>query len=268
MRRQIVIVEHARSGSTYFCRLLSAFKNIESYHEIFHFDLNMIRNYLGKVFIELTNYLEQITGKSITRDDLVLFADEYLDFLHRKNLGKIVSFKVFPGHLPLKTLEEIISTSSLVIILRRNLLHSFISNKIAEKIKIYALKDTSYEKILFSPKDFIEHSKTVIYYYKHVQNFTLIHNIPILFFDYEELTALQDPLSYIKEKLEPIFGKLEISDKFEIIVTKQDKRRFAHEKVINQDEMKSFLRGYNLEHLDDSKFYCNYEELEFLLNII
>lgn len=268
LRKHIFIGAHARSGSTYLCNTLSLFDNLKVYLELFHYDLRSIESYLGAERKEVKALIESLAGHSPLRSDYIAWADEYISYLREKHHQFNVAFKVFPGHLPLDQLRILLDKSLVVILLRRNLLHSYISTAIANRLKIYSRFDTSNEFIVFSKNEFIAHVRDIHLYYRYIDNFATNNNIPLVYIDYEDVCMSADPCDFIKNKLQSAIGDLRQSTQAVTLIEKQDRRLIASDKVINKDEMISFLRTYELDFLDDGSLNCPYDVFLQLLESI
>lgn len=255
MRKQIFIAAHARSGSTYLCQLLSCFKDIKVYLEIFHYSLDQIASYLGDDSRVLLNFSDGSLSKQDVRNNLVFNCKQYLDVLKNANHNKMFAFKVFPEQLPPLQLKEVLLESKLVLLLRRNILHSYISTVIANNISLWGGVDTSEFKITFNKFDFEQHLRNVFLYYESIYSACENNRLSLTAIDYESLDQSDNSeffLSRLSDILFDNFGK-----RFEYFggnsrATRQDNRKFASDKVCNADEMLDYLKKNDLEMLNNS----------------
>ncbi len=249
----IFIGAHARSGSTFLCKLLNQINEIKVYYEIFHFHQSVIEQHLFGDYQEIASQLSLPEDPGKARSELVLRHQEFLEILSRLNKDKPLAFKVFPNHIPDKHLSEIIEKSTMVILLRRNLLHSYISDVISMKTNKWGGVDTSLEKALFSQNDFHRHIKKILISQRKLTRLAEKATKPILTLNYENLIQKPEPLNQIMPMLSEKVGiQLSVSiDKLRI--QKQDSRKLASEKVSNPSEMLSFLRKVGLDALDNGQ---------------
>lgn len=261
-KNYIVIIAHARSGSTYLCRLMKNISELNVLLEIFHFKLDVIKSYLKDLYPILSDSLNFPNDEKLIRTHILKHCQKYLSILQEENRdpNKILTFKVFPGHLPYRQLSEVLGESRLILILHRNLLHSYISNTIAVKMQKWDNIDTSQEKVKFSDVNFINHVSQVTKFYDSVKDIVEKSNVKCIELDYETYSNSENPLPLLVTKLR---GALDIYLQFtndNINIVKQDKRRFASDKVLNLSEMLHYLNNYGLEQLNDGQSNISYDE--------
>ncbi len=246
----IFIAAHARSGSTYLCQLLNCFSKLKVYYEIFHSDINIIKSHLHGDY-PLVNQAMQPDGAETTRKEIVASSEQYLSLLSEKNQGENFVFKVFPGHLPLAALQNTVSSSEVIVILYRNLLHSYISDCIATNEQRWTRIDTSDKKVHFSEKGFLKHVERIVNYYTAVKE--TAENKKIVEISYEKLISSDTPILDVQKIFNKVNYKFNIEENTKITIKLQDKRVLAEDKVSNPEALIRFLELNNLEALNDGK---------------
>lgn len=259
-----MIAAHARSGSTYLCQLIDNIVDINVYLEIFHFKLDIIKTHLDDHYDLVAKELDLPSNDKEARAKLVHSNKEYLQVLKRLNPNKAIAFKVFPKHLPSHRLDEVIGGSKFIVVLRRNLLHSYISNTIANKLQNWGGVDTSQEKIYFSTCDFQKHVDVILEFYDSVSAFALKHNKKVMYLDHEKIVSLENPLELILPILDEGLNCKNKSNWTGIGIKRQDKRESATDKVINVDEMLAFIANNKLSLLADGKSSCELDEYRII----
>ncbi len=253
MGKMIFIAAHPRSGSSYFCRLLGDVLGTQVYLEIFHPQHSVIVQHLRGKYPEIAEKLQLPTNELQARHHLTHRNREYLLALQQLNPDKTLAFKVFPGHLGKQALEQVLGRSQEIVILRRNLLHSYLSDVIAGRLQKWANADTSAEKVVFSSQNYAAHVDRTLRYYEDVAAFANSNKISLKLIDYEAIIAADNPAGLVARTLDlpsPVKDKKQPD-------TRQDKRSIASEKVINAAEMLDFLESQGLALLDDSRENCS-----------
>lgn len=253
MAKTIFIAAHPRSGSSYFCRLLGDVLGTQVYLEIFHQQHSVIVQHLRGRYPEIAQKLQLPTNEIQARQLLVHRNREYLTALQQLAPDNVLAFKVFPGHLGKQPLEQVLGRSQQIVVLRRNLLHSYISDVIAGRLQKWANTDTTAEKIEFSSHTFLAHVQRTNRYYEEVAAFAKVNAIDLKTMNYEEIIAAEKPAELLASTLHlptPATNKKHPD-------TRQDKRSIASEKVTNAVEMLTFLESQGLALLNDSGSNCS-----------
>lgn len=261
MNKHIFIGAHARSGSTLLCQLLSHFHDLKVFYELFHFELDSIKGCLEEDYDGVTNHIQGVIGRVPVRNDFVFKSQEYVDFLKRKYNSQVLTFKVFPEHLPSPQLEMMLEDSKFVILLKRNVLHSYISTQIANRINSFLLVDTSVEQVCFDKLAFMKHTKLVVDYFMKIESYSKARGIPLLCIDYEYLVAADDKITFIKNLIDPFLNTTTCSQDDKVKVQLQDKRILASNKVSNPEELLAFLWEMKLVGLNDISTRSDYSFL-------
>jgi len=263
--KTILIAAHARSGSTYLCHLLRNIVGIKVYLELFHFHLQQIEEHLDGDYSAVAEAMSLTGDSSEMRSQLVRGHSDYIKTLKGINPGKTIAFKVFPKHLPEPHLNGTIGQADSIVVLRRNLLQSYISNVIANDLKRWGGVDTSQQKIKFSSTDFIKHVEEITGFYDSVEACAKEQAVNVARFDYEQLAAAANPFTLICSELSDSL-KCDVTGDYEgVKISRQDKRTKATQKVSNDTEMLDFLSSYGLEKLIDVGASCPDSDYRSLL---
>ena len=253
MAKTIFIAAHPRSGSTYFCRLLGDVLGTQVYLEIFHQQHSVIVQHLRGRYPAIAEKLQLPSDEVQARHQLIRRNSEYLTALQQFNPNNVLAFKVFPGHLGPQLLEQVLDQSQQIVVLRRNLLHSYISDVIAGHLQKWANTDTTAEKVEFSSPGFLAHVQRTNRYYEDVIAFAKGNSISLKTMNYEEIIAAENPADFLARTLDlpvPVNSKKQPD-------TRQDKRSIASDKVTNATEMLNFLECQGLALLNDSGRNCD-----------
>ena len=106
--KYLFIAGHARSGSTYFCSLMSNIFGLRVFKELFHFNLDVIKKHLEGLYPIVKHQMNLPDDDNLARAELVKRHREYLSVLQERNPNQTIVFKVFPDHLPLPKLSEVL----------------------------------------------------------------------------------------------------------------------------------------------------------------
>lgn len=158
-------------------------------------------------------------------------------------------FKIFPDHLRDESkLKEVLSISDYVIVLRRNTLQSYISNKKAIKVGTYANVDTSDIKVDFDSNEFISWRRNIYSFFDSVCSICSEVGKEISSFNYEDLYFGED--SNMDFLYDSIMLDVKQPSKVKNILRKQDNNKTATGKVNNEKEMMSFLLDKGWQTMD------------------
>jgi hypothetical protein len=230
---------------------------LKVYFEVFHFNHSEIVRHLHGDYPQIEQQLQLPADEAQARRTMVQGNHEYLAALQKINEDKILAFKVFPHHLPTEHLRQVLSESRTIVVLRRNLLHSYLSGVIAINIQKWSSVDTSQEKVVFSSDDFCAHVSKILDYYYSVVEYANNKQIRIVYIDYEQLATMLDPLVFLTSLLSDCLGgQVLCSCDGSVSINRQDKRNDAASKVVNADEMLGFLKNYGLPMLNNGFVNC------------
>ena len=252
MNRIFPVIAHARSGSTLLCRQLEAVADGRVYMEIFHQNPDVIRNHLHDSADRLFARFAPLEGSAL-RERLAARPLDMLAALSDLDDGRDLFFKVFPGHLQAPQMREVLEHSAGVIVLHRNLLHSFISSRIARQIRKWTTVDTSGRKITFDPEDFIGHLRQVTGFYARVEADLRKADTPSSNVFYETLADPANGESTLRDALSglPVALRVAATGANRPDLKRQDSRPRASDKVDNPGELLDFLESLGIAAADD-----------------
>ncbi len=234
MTNHIFVLFIGRTGSSYLMQLFSCLKHSRvlcTYGEIFTsiepivklFKLDMSKDHVLNYPYE---YIQSIDN-NIT--DPYLFSKlqiHYLTTLKDETIKKILNYK-----------------NCKIIIVRRDPLHSYISEQKAKKTNKWSKKDTTNLKIRVDPKDFVNYrNKNNLAYDKLIR---LIGNKKFLTIKYEDLHKFdshREKLIYLIRQLRHIGLRMIISDmklKKADLLKIQDRNKDVKDRVTNYIELKN-----------------------------
>lgn len=252
MDNYIFIGAFARSGSTLLCELLKNFEELHVLYEIFHFRLQTIKNAVPEFYPELRRRFDLPDDPEAARAALVADPGHLLDVLQTGYPGKILAFKVFPGHLAPEALPPLLDRARLTLLLTRNLVHAYLSTQIARATQQFALHDTSGHYVAFDPAEFRRYAIWVQKHLLRLRDHARQNGLPLAALDYETLVKADDPTGLVADALAAGFPVPLTRRDVPLRTTRQDKRARASEKVSNPEEMLQFLSDNGLEALDDA----------------
>lgn len=257
MKKSLLMVSHPRSGSTFLMRSLQNKYNVRALYEIFHTYENIVLQHIEQGLGEVQkkaledNVLMSYDGvQDFSRKKPILYLDTIKIFLEQEHL----LYKIFPGHIKTeKNLEDLVLDSSAIVFLRRNVLHSYISNKVAEKVGTYANVDTSDIKIEFVKSEFVYWNNHIQDFFNKVEGIVASKNLSCCYLNYEEVVKNSDAYNLTMENIASHFGSIERFDKVsKLDLKKQDARLLAQHKVSNPESMLKQLSDMKLDYLDSS----------------
>ena len=251
----ICLVSHPRSGSTSLINKIAKNTRSSGVLEIFHPIEEVICQHLdqglGKGASDLLKCsLGTSDLRSFSQTNLKCYLNEVASIAGKNGSSSLV-FKIFPGHLKDESnLTELFSLTNKVFYLRRNTLHSYISNQKAIKVGTYANVDTSDVFIEFIEKEYIQWKNGIDRFFSHTAKILENLKISYKFFDYEKLYESDDlDISKLAEHLElPI----DQSRRLDYSLRKQDSRNLATEKISNPENLIRFLNKYEIIDLNES----------------
>lgn len=260
-----VILAYRRTGSNYLMKVLDSFSDIEFFGEVYHWDTVWMPTSRK---LEYVNWLKEqhniglnIGEKPGEDRELVDFnhsqPDYFLKFFDHTSKSKYAGFKIFPEHLGWSKLEQSILSNKTItkILLTRNLLDVYISDKILKQTQKSQEYNTSTIKINIDCLDFKNWYYETQSYYSQIELFLKNDKQNCLKLSYENIHGHSDNI----EKTNYIYSWLG-EQGFEVVnqhkqseyTKKQDKRSNSLQKIKNADELKSFLQKNHLQYLINS----------------
>lgn len=264
-----------RTGTNYICSLIHHFKEIDSFFEIFH----RKSVYIGssqrhqKITQEIIEDINNKYNFKISSSDDSTFVDfvhqnpEYLlKAIRAKSHKKYISFKVFINHLEGEKLQSCIIENQKIkkIIIKRNLLDTYISDQFAQKLQTWTKADTSRLYISFEEKKFINWYQRQQEFYDFVEKQMISSDQQIISIDYEEIHKLdsdrdkflfmfdvfkQSGLEISQDNINAKILDQKFPPKTKKILQKQDNRESSLDKFSNPEELQFSLKKLNLEYL-------------------
>jgi len=250
MKQHIFILFIGRTGSTYLMQIFNCCKNSKvlcDYGEIFT-SINAIM----KTFNADTKFG---IGESEYKNYALTNPIQYINFIEENIQQDMLFSKIQIPYLITKdidTISQILNRHDCkLIIIRRNLLHSYISHKKAEHFDKWSKVDTTSTKLKINLQNFLDYYNKTTKAYISIIN--LIKHKNVLFLEYEQIHKLQterEKIDYILDKVKLIGLELEFDkpDGYEFLF-KQDKNKKISDKILNYHDLKAFLIKKNLGYL-------------------
>jgi len=248
----IPVFSHPRSGSTYLMGLLSKASNYVGMMEPFHSFENVREMNISRL---LKAHCEDETLCQQLVTDWVECArqnpTQQLELVSPLLKGQTLGFKVFPGHLEQPHIESLFAYAPDVVILRRNLLHSHLSDVIASRSGRYANKNTSEEQVTFQPKVFEVWANRMNRFLSDVEDSSKRAGVKCHTVHYEDITQMD------VESLRHLFSTfgINVSNPSALAksgLKKQDIRSSALDKVTNPDLLEEELERMGWSSLLDA----------------
>lgn len=257
-----LLLANRRTGSNYLMKLFDSFPEVEFFGEVYHRDTvwmppNRKKEYI--TWLKNTKNISLNIGENPGEDsELVKFnhanPKPFLKFLSSTTTKKYAGFKIFPEHLSWQKMEEnLLSNKNITkIILRRNLLDVYISDKILRQTKRSQEYDTSNIKINIDCVDFKKWYYDTQSYYSRIELYLKNNSQQYSELSYEDIHSYNND----KEKVEYIYSWLnkhgfDIKDKpkRKEYTKKQDLRKKTLTKVNNVPELTNYLQRNHLHYL-------------------
>jgi|GEM_PF-6987305 len=259
--KAFALIACRRTGSNYLMKILDSFPEMEFFGEVYHNQTVWMPIERKKEYVEWlknTHNLEVKAGDKPFEDkELVRLNHDrpeyFLEFLNTTK-HKYAGFKIFPEHLKWHKLKSKLLTNKEVpkIVLKRNLLDVYISDKILQLTKSSQAQDTSNIKIDFNCLDF----KTWYYdtqcFYSRVEMLLKNSNQKYAELSYEYIHSHGDneeKVAFIQSWLNQNGIQIQEQPKISGYTKKQDKRKRSLAKVKNVSEVEDYLERHNLQHL-------------------
>jgi hypothetical protein len=249
-----------RTGTNFLCTLLKHHPGIVSYYEIFHREKFFAGGHNQPKFI-----IENINKKSNSNftdiDDINLVnwiqdrPQELLATLGELNPQRLISFKLFPDQLDQGTIEESIIHNDRIakILVKRNLLDTYISHEIAREVGLWDNYDTSNVCLSLSIEKFIRWIEQAEKWYGLFENRSDTQEINYATLDYETIhqqTTNTEKLAYLDRFFQEI--GIEFPCEYSLpdlekinwinLQKKQDNRTNLADKITNYEEFIAQLK--------------------------
>ena len=242
MKYLITIIGHARTGTNYLCQLLEkGFDDINSNYELF----NCKNCFINTQYLDaMTNIYKNKDLSKYSRNDPILFLENLIKISNEP----IVSHKIFPEHISLDHVYQILNKSNYVIILKRKFIDVYISKKRAismlksHKDPWIKINTTNY-KIEFLPTEYESQKKIYDQWYQKTLEYIKKNNIKYIILDYDcfhQLSITEQKYllqSNIQKNLD-----ISISCNHTIpTLSKQDKSNNYKTKIKNYEEFSTYF---------------------------
>ena len=262
----IVFLANRRTGSNYLMKVLNNFPEIEFFGEVFHWDTVWMpsdRKQQYVIWLKNTRGIDISIGEQPFEDkELVKLnhshPDYLLDFIASTSPKRYVGFKIFPEHLKWYKLKTHILANKKIkkVILKRNLLDVYISDRILEMTNKSQRQDTSNIKVNINCLDFKAWYYNTMSFYSRVELYLHNSNQKYSELSYEELhshNSNDEKVDFLQSWLLQNGIEIEARPKIANYTKKQDKRKNSLAKVENDREFKNCLQDNNLQHLVHSE---------------
>ena len=258
----IALIACRRTGSNYLMKVLDGFSNMEFFGEVYHNQsvwMPMSKKNEYADWLKNKHGIEVEVGEKPREDrELVTLNHKnpqyLLDFIASSSEYKYTGFKIFPEHLRWHKLKQnILANEDIIkVILKRNLLDVYISDRILDITKRSQQHDTSEIKVNIDCLDFAAWYFDIMSFYSRIELY--LHNSGQKYWElsYEELHSHEnneEKVSFLQSWLSE--RGIEIDDRSEItsFTKKQDKRKNPLAKIENAAEFEKCLQTNNLQHL-------------------
>lgn len=261
----LLILSIPRTGSNFICNVIDNFQEFEFFFEVFHHKKVFIR---PKRKSEIVRYISsvcqnnnfRISGDRINEKELVelAHADPGLFFNAIKNTkkNKYFGFKVFRNHLSIKEIDSLFirDKSIFKLILKRNLLDAYASDRIASTISKYVRAGTSNIQVEFEEGHFLKWLKNTQRYYKTLEDYSRLFPDSFANLTYEEINQFNnngEKICFIADYLRNCGFDLSLKQDLKNIdlPNKQDMRKNTFERFKNPDDLKRSLYKHQLQYL-------------------
>ncbi len=256
--KPLVIIASERTGTNYLCALLGHHPQIASYYEIFSNVAVMMTDEEVKALCALQIWpfahrsdpqlVERF--KSSPHQIIKLIGSELSSKEIDREKERILSFKVFQGHLPPKVLAQMIDKYSAIAVTRR-VIDTYISFVKATKTSAWLKLDTTQVKPALDIEDFVSWYEQRQTHYKQCANQYLeTYHSKIEVLRYEEFTrgSNAENLAFVCEKISAATGVVfnRFSAEFDLKFWKQDRNQSVTDKVANWSEFEKQLQQKGL----------------------
>jgi hypothetical protein len=248
--QNIFVLFFGRTGSSY---LMQVFKSCHK---------TKVLSAYGEIFTSIDIILRSFNIDNKNTEWAINNPIEYLDLINNKikntNIDYLFSkiqIKYFMNLSPDQQSRLINYPDSKIIIIKRNILDTYISEVKAKQVNKMSMVDTSDIKIHLDINDFLEYYKLVISYYKRLTELLRENNKKYLILNYEDIHENRlnvDKINYILEKLKYLDLNLNINhDMYKSInfVFKQDRNTSIKNKILNYHELNKILTIEGLKYL-------------------
>lgn len=232
------ILSLPRSGTTHLCHnILASNGRVVNLGEIFH-NLGSAgqRKFIYEFFPSLADFRAAAASKPL----------ETLQLITQRLDADIAVFKVFPDHLDRNVFERLALAIEGFVVLIRNPLSTWVSNRIASETGIWGGQSTDDRSVAWNPADFIEHSIQHLGFLNDRVSFLKEHNVPFLELTYPQISQVGADASGIFDAIStaiPALDGIRLGAEHTASHSTERKSHFDSDKVIfKQDKRIPLLR--------------------------
>lgn len=247
--QHLCVLATARSGTNYLCNLLADnLKDIRYLGEVLCPEDKFSKKVDNREFKQIFNSRKQRNKK------LQLDLEQYINIVSNiaSKKSRILLYKILYYQITTNELEIHLKSSKsqyplTCLLLHRNPLDSYISNKKALRIKKWRHIDTTDIKVKFDSNTFQEHVKQIQTYETNIKTLAKKYKITLIELNYEDIHQYdtdEEKMSYILSEMHRQGCNL-LKSRFQ----KQDRAPNYQDKVKNYPEMIQFLKDNNYTHL-------------------
>lgn len=262
----IALIACRRTGSNYLMKVLDSFSNIDFFGEVYHNQSVWMPTFRKMEYVDWLKNEHginiEIGEKPFEDKELVNLnhnnPQHLLDYLTSLLDNRYTGFKIFPEHLKWYKLKTHILANKKIkkVILKRNLLDVYISDRILEMTNKSQRQDTSNIKVNINCLDFKAWYYNTMSFYSRVELYLHNSNQKYSELSYEELhshNSNDEKVDFLQSWLLQNGIEIEARPKIANYTKKQDKRKNSLAKVENDREFKNCLQDNNLQHLVHSE---------------
>ena len=258
----IALIACRRTGSNYLMKVLDSFANMEFFGEVYHNQsvwMPISRKMEYVQWLKDNSDIEVKIGKKPHEDSELVeinhqYPQHFLNFVAASTKYKYTGFKIFPEHLRWHKLKRhILADEDIIkVILKRNPLDVYISDRILEMTKRSQQHDTSQVKVNIDCVDFKAWYFDTMSFYSRIELYLHETCQKYLELSYEELHGHDnddEKISFLQSWLSQNGIETEDKPKIAKFTKRQDKRKNPLAKIQNDREFEKCLQENNLQHL-------------------
>lgn len=254
----LLVLAHARSGSTYLVDLMGSFKRVGILAEFFHRNQTQQNSpFRDRALVPFNGSDDALVDTAMTDplatlafrdgiDDIDLYVVKILGHQLRSNAARKI----------------LIDNAAGVVILRRNAFASWTSRALVKQSRAWTNANTVAKTVEFNRQSFIN---TAHRYTGQIAEFTRLvaeAGVPSITLSYSELIAIESPAALLSRMTAafPGFPALEPNPEWTQRIVRQDTRK-PIDRVSNRDEAIAQLTEIGLDYLLDDRDYDDIDTL-------
>lgn len=254
----LLVLAHARSGSTYLVDLVGSFSRVGILAEFFHRNQSQQNSpFRDRALVPFGGSDDALVDTAMT-DPLATLA-------FREGIDDVDLFVVkILGHQLRSTAARkiLIENAAGIIILRRNAFASWTSRALVKQSRAWTNANTVAKTVEFDRQSFIN---TAHRYTGQIAEFTRLvaeSGVPSITLSYSELIALQSPTELLARMVKafPGFPELTPDSQWSQRIARQDNRK-PIDRVSNREDAIAQLTEIGLDYLLDDRDYDDIDSL-------